>query len=137
MKRLIPLLLCCCLPLTSLAAEPPQSEAPFGADLAPAPTWSELSAEERRVLAPLAEQFDRLDNQQRRKWRALAERGRRWSPEQLARAQSRMALWAQMTPRQRAAAREQARALREAKGANAPQDRAQSWRQWSEARPNP
>ena len=111
-----------------------QDSAPLGADLAPAPTWAELSPQERATLAPLGAQFDRLDNQQRRKWRALAERARRWTPQQLRTAQSRMAQWAAMTPQQREAAREQAKAARQA---HAGDERERSWEQWSQGRSTP
>ena len=106
----------------------PPAEDPFGSALAPAPNWSELSARERSALAPLSAYFDRLDSQQRRKWRALAERSQRWTPEQLARAQSRMALWAQMSPEQRASARQQALASPRADS----RARADSWRRWED-----
>lgn len=107
--------------------EPPPPEAPFGSDLAPAPMWAELSPSERFALSPLAKDFDGMDAHQRRKWKALARRAKAWTPEQLATAQSRMSLWARMTPEQRSAARQQALAPpppRERPG------RAESWRRW-------
>lgn len=114
--------------------EPPPPDAPFGSDLAPAPLWAELSPSERFALAPLAKDFDGMDAHQRRKWKALARRAQSWTPEQLATAQSRMSLWARMTPEQRAAARQQALAPpppRERPG------RAESWRRWERMERSP
>jgi hypothetical protein len=141
MKRLL-ISLCLFLACSQAAraqdsAEPPP-EAPFGSALAPAPSWSQLSAPERHALAPLEAQFDQLDSQQRRKWQALARRAERWTAQELRTAQSRMALWAGMTPEQRAAARQQALAARAARGAAAaPKERERSWKAWSSQSPQP
>lgn len=104
---------------------PKPPTAPIGSDLAPAPSWSDLSPAEKSALAPLATQFDRLDKQQRRKWQILATKFPKFSPEKQKNIQARMIAWANMTPEQRAAIRQQALANRDRKG-----NRSESWSKW-------
>ncbi|CAG9173585.1 DUF3106 domain-containing protein [Cupriavidus respiraculi] len=70
------------------------------------PTWAELSAEQRHILAPLAGQWDNLAEIHRRKWLQIAVRYKRMAPAEQQRLQTRMGEWAAMTPEQRRLARE-------------------------------
>jgi hypothetical protein len=38
------------------------------------PSWSQLTPQERQVLAPLASEWENLDAQRKQKWRGIAER---------------------------------------------------------------
>ncbi|QBY52568.1 DUF3106 domain-containing protein [Cupriavidus oxalaticus] len=70
------------------------------------PAWSELSPVNQRILAPLQPLWDTLPELNRRKWLRIAERYPKFSPEEQARLQARMAEWIRMTPQQRRLARE-------------------------------
>lgn len=70
-----------------------------------APAWSELSASQQQVLAPLSATWGTLSEAHKRKWIALAENYPRLAPAEQAKLHSRMAEWAAMTPQQRTQAR--------------------------------
>lgn len=71
-----------------------------------APAWAELNAEQQRILAPLARDWDQLDNARKRKWVGVAGRYPTMSQTEQARVQRRMEAWAKLTPEQRRQARE-------------------------------
>ena len=62
------------------------------------------------MLAPLAPDWDKLDAQRKAKWRGIAQRYPRMSPDEQQRVQQQMRPWAQLTPQQRAG---RARAVQE------------------------
>lgn len=72
----------------------------------PQPGWSLLSAQQKAILAPLATEWDKLDNVRRKKWLAIAERYPGMRPEEQRRMQDRMREWANLTPEQRAKVRD-------------------------------
>jgi hypothetical protein len=86
-----------------LAAEPPTT-AVIGTP--PQPSWSLLNAQQKAVLAPLAAEWDKLDNIRRKKWLGIAERYPAMKPEEQRRVQDRMREWAVLTPEQRAKVRD-------------------------------
>lgn len=86
----------------ALAATP----SPVVAATPPQPTWRGLSAEQQTVLAPLAGEWDRMENYRRKKWLGIAQRYRTMKPEEQQRLQEKMRDWARLTPEQRLAARE-------------------------------
>ena len=49
-------------PTSAVIATPPQ------------PAWEELQTEQRTVLSPLANEWDKLENFRRKKWLGIAER---------------------------------------------------------------
>ncbi|MDO5625235.1 MAG: DUF3106 domain-containing protein [Pseudomonadota bacterium] len=67
--------------------------------------WTELSAEQKAALSPLAALWPTLGGEHQRKWVALAYNYSRLTPEEQATLQSRMAEWASLTPAQRRQAR--------------------------------
>ncbi|HQR57976.1 MAG TPA: DUF3106 domain-containing protein [Azonexus sp.] len=87
----------------TLAAEPPTT-AVIGTP--PQPGWSLLSAQQKAILAPLAAEWDKLDNVRRKKWLGIAERYPGMKPEEQRRMQDRMREWAILTPEQRAKVRD-------------------------------
>ena len=87
----------------TLAAEPPTT-AVIGTP--PQPGWSLLSAQQKAILAPLAAEWDKLDNVRRKKWLGIAERYPGMKPEEQRRMQDRMREWANLTPEQRAKIRD-------------------------------
>ena len=79
------------------AAVPPLSQ----------PSWSELNAEQKRTLAPLAGEWDKMEGFRRKKWLGIAQRYQTLSPNEQTRMQRRMTTWAKLTPDERKLARDQ------------------------------
>lgn len=67
--------------------------------------WSRLSGAQRQTLAPLARDWQSLDDDRKRKWLELANRYPSLPAPQQQRIQQRMADWARLTPQQRGQAR--------------------------------
>ena len=86
-----------------LAAQPPTT-AVIGTP--PQPGWSLLSAQQKTILAPLAGEWDRMENIRRKKWLGIAERYPAMKPDEQRRMQERMREWANLTPEQRARVRD-------------------------------
>jgi hypothetical protein len=80
----------------------------------PQPSWAELSAGQKRVLAPLAGEWDTMDGFRRKKWLGIAQRYPSLSPDEQARMQRRMTDWAKLTPDERKRAREKYQSLQKA-----------------------
>lgn len=76
------------------------------------PSWAELLPAQRAALAPLQPYWDRLDDERKRKWLAVAQRYSRLPESERARVQARMAQWAQMSPAERGKARQRYQELR-------------------------
>jgi len=64
-------------------------------------------------LAPLANDWDKLDAQRKQKWLGIAKRYPNMGPPEQERIQRQMSAWAQLTPEQRRAAREQYKSLKQ------------------------
>lgn len=86
-----------------LRAEPPTT-AIIGTP--PQPGWSLLSTQQKIILAPLAGDWDQMENIRRKKWLGIAERFPKMTPNEQARIQERMREWSALTPAQRAKARD-------------------------------
>ncbi len=69
------------------------------------PVWSELSANQQKVLAPLAASWESLEPARKRKWMSVAQTYPQLAPAEQAKLQGRMAEWAALSPRERAVAR--------------------------------
>ncbi len=76
------------------------------ATAAQAQPWTALSAEQQTALAPLAAQWPGMSDEQQRHWLALAQSYRAMSAPEQAALQTRMREWANLTPQQRAQARQ-------------------------------
>jgi hypothetical protein len=83
------------------AAQPGRAAPPL-----PQPSWKQLNAEQRRILAPLAGEWDKMEGFRRKKWLGIAQRYQTLSPEEQARMQKRMTAWAKLTPEERKQARD-------------------------------
>lgn len=80
---------------------------PAGTDpKSPQTPWSRLSAEDRKVLAPLAPDWDNLPGVQQRRLMSAARQYPKMRPIQQERFQGRIRDWASMSADQRKAARE-------------------------------
>ena len=69
------------------------------------PTWAQLTPAQKQILAPLASDWDKLDNVRRKKWLGIVERYGRMSPQEQERVQDRMRAWVRLTPQERRDAR--------------------------------
>ncbi len=67
--------------------------------------WKDLTADQRAALAPLADEWQRISDAQRRKWIAVTRQYRTLSQQEQATLQGRMKEWVAMSPKDRAEAR--------------------------------
>ena len=97
----------CGLSLAQQAQSPPSGRPASASVKAPpgGPAWSELTADQRSSLAPLAGSWAQISEAQKRKWIALAGNFSKMSPAEQAKLHSRMTEWAALSPQQRAQAR--------------------------------
>lgn len=110
LRRCLALVLTAALAGVSLAQQvlPAASGRPASAVVKPTgsgPAWSELSAEQRQSLAPLAGSWAQISEAQKRKWIAMAGNFSKMTPAEQAKLHSRMTKWAALSPQQRAQAR--------------------------------
>ena len=90
------------------------------------PAWSELTPEQQKILAPLSNEWNRLEAARRKQWIGVAKRYPKMTPNGQERVQKRMVEWARLTPEQRRAARERYQQIRRLP----PEKRRQIYRQW-------
>lgn len=103
-----------------------------GTVLKPArPYWIELTIAQREALAPLADDWERLDVQTKKKWVEIGNRYPRMSADEQARTQQRMREWALLTPDQRRVARDSFARIRQMP----PEQRADLLRKYQELPP--
>lgn len=81
-------------PSPSLIATPPQ------------PKWSELTVEQKIVLAPLSDDWDSLEYYRQKIWIGIIARFPTMTPQEQRRVQVQMQEWGKLSPEQRQAARE-------------------------------
>ena len=77
------------------------------------PSWSELSAQDRQVLAPLASDWDKFDLLRKNKWLEVAKRYPTLPATEQRRIQERMPGWAKLSSQERQAARENFKGLKQ------------------------
>ncbi len=70
------------------------------------PLWSELTPRQQQLLQPFAEQWNGLPVEEKRAWKALAERFPKLSAAERGHAVKRISEWAALTPEQRKIARQ-------------------------------
>lgn len=75
------------------------------------PSWAELTVEQKRILAPLAPEWDKMEGFSRKKWIGIAQRYPSLSADEQARMQRRMTDWAKLTPDERKRARDKFKSL--------------------------
>ena len=92
------------------------------------PTWLELTAEQKQILAPLAGEWDGLEAWRRKKWIGIAQRYPAMNSEEQARIQRRMIDWVKLSPDERKAAREKYKHLQKAP----PEDKEAIKQKWQE-----
>lgn len=91
-------------PLSHAVIVPPLSQ----------PSWVQLTAEQKRILAPLAADWDKMNGFRRKKWIGIAQRYPSMNADEQSRIQRRMTDWAKLTPEERKQARDKYLALQKA-----------------------
>lgn len=71
----------------------------------PQPAWNTLNPVQKSILAPLAADWNSMENLPRKKWLGIAERYPTMKPDEQRRLQERMREWASLTPEQRSKVR--------------------------------
>ncbi|HEX7955242.1 MAG TPA: DUF3106 domain-containing protein, partial [Burkholderiales bacterium] len=79
----------------------------------PGIAWSQLTAEQKSILAPLEQEWDKLDPDRRKRWVNLANRYPSLPAERQQRIQQRMQEWVSLTPEQRVQALERYKRLKQ------------------------
>ncbi|MFI4939330.1 MAG: DUF3106 domain-containing protein [Burkholderiales bacterium] len=92
------------------------------------PLWNELTPAQQQALAPLAQEWNKLDTNHKTKWLAVSNKYPAMSPEQQKRLQENIRAWARLTPEQHRIARE---SYARAKKLNLEQKTAQ-WQQYQQ-----
>lgn len=92
-------------PASVLPAQGAASAAPGVLPTAAANDWSKLTPSQQQALEPLAAEWSKLSDGQRRKWISLSANYPQMTPAQQATLHERMVQWAKLSARQRALAR--------------------------------
>lgn len=72
----------------------------------PQPQWSELTVEQKVILAPLSDDWDAMEYYRQKKWLGITRRFASLTPAEQRRIQEQMQAWGKLTPEQRNVARE-------------------------------
>lgn len=94
----------------------------------PGPAWKDLTAEQQRILAPLQDDWPRIEPDRRVKWIDIARRYPTMTPQQQERLQSRMKKWASLSQEERTEVRKRYKKLQNLP----PEKRAEIHRKWAE-----
>ena len=127
-KALVAIVLGLSLVAPVSAAAPLQTKSAVQQPKPAKPDWSELTAAQQSVLAPLHDDWAELDTLRRAKWVKVAKAYPKMKPEQQQRLQAQMKEWAKLTPEQRRVARENYKTIKKLP----PEKRQQVKAQWQE-----
>jgi hypothetical protein len=97
---------------------------------APQPKWSDLTVQQKIVLAPLADDWDSLEYYRQKKWLGIVARFPVMAPEEQRRIQGQMQEWGKLTSEQRQMARENFKAANQLP-AEKKQELKQKWEEYS------
>ncbi len=97
------------------------------------PAWSQLTAEQQQILAPIRDEWESFDAVRKRKWVGIAQRYPTLSADAQTRLQRRMQEWAGLSPDARRAARERYRDF-EQLPADERQALIEKWEQYKQSR---
>jgi hypothetical protein len=102
----------------SLIATPPQ------------PKWSDLTVQQKIILAPLSDDWDALEYFRQKKWLGIVANFSKMTPEEQRRVQGQMQEWGKLTPEQRQMARENFKTANRL-SADKKQELKQKWEEYS------
>ena len=92
------------------------------------PNWGQLSAEQRSILKPLANDWPTMESYRRKKWLGIAQRYSAMSADEKLRVDQRMKDWASLSPEQRSQARANYKSLKQV----TPDHKEEIKRKWEE-----
>lgn len=93
-----------CLALSAAIASEPPTTVVIGTP--PQPGWIQLSPQQKSILAPLAKDWDAMENVRKRKWLGIADRYPTMKADEQQRIQARMREWIKLSPIERTKARD-------------------------------
>ena len=96
----------------------------------PQPKWSELTVQQKIILAPLADDWDSLEYFRQKTWLDIVTRFATMTPEEQRRIQVQMQEWGKLTPAQRQLARENFKTANQLP-AKKKQELKQKWEEYS------
>jgi len=96
----------------------------------PQPMWSELTIQQKIILAPLSDDWDSMESYRQKKWLGIAERFSAMAPDEQRRVQGQMQEWGKLTPEQRQLARENFKTINQLP-AEKKQELKQKWEEYS------
>ncbi len=79
----------------------------------PGDAWAKLTPDQKTILAPLQQEWDKLDPERRKHWIGLTARYPSLPPDRQQRIQQRMHEWVSLTPEQRAQAIERYKRMKQ------------------------
>lgn len=77
-----------------------------------APTWLQLTAQQRQSLAPLADEWNQMPDRQRKKLVGVANQYPKMKPQEQQRVKERLTQWAKLSQQERELARERYKKMR-------------------------
>ena len=125
-KRHAAVILSFFLTLTAWAATP----SPSLVATTPQPMWSELSIQQKVILAPLSDDWDSLESYRQKKWLVIVGRFSAMTPDEQRRVQGQMQEWGKLSSEQRQLARENFKNVKQLP-AEKKQELKQKWEEYS------
>ena len=92
------------------------------------PLWAALTAQQKLALAPLAPEWDKLDEIRKKKWLEIANKYASMKPDEQVRVQERMQTWMKLTPEQRMQVRENFARSKQIK----PEQKSAQWQEYQQ-----
>jgi hypothetical protein len=92
------------------------------------PLWASLTPQQKSTLAPLAPEWDKIDEIRKKKWLEIANKYTSMKPDEQARVQERMQTWMKLTPEQRMQVRENFARTKQIK----PEQKSAQWQEYQQ-----
>ena len=92
------------------------------------PIWAVLTPQQKLALAPLAPEWDKMDEIRKKKWLEIASKYASMKPDEQSRVQERMQTWMKLTPEQRMQARENFTRSKQIK----PEQKSAQWQEYQQ-----
>ncbi len=107
---------------------PNVTSSPIATTSAAKPFWLTLTPQQKLTLAPLASEWDKMDEIHKKKWLEIANKYASMKPDEQVRVQERMQAWVKLTPEQRMQARENFARTKQIK----PEQKSAQWQEYQQ-----
>lgn len=124
-------LLCCTAIIATNNVQAQSTTNPIATIVVKAPNWSELTDNDKAILAPLESDWESLSTDMKQKWVQVAKKYDKLPATEQERLRSRMAEWSKLSPNERRIARENY--LKNMKVA--PEKKAEAWQAYQQLSP--